>query len=262
MSDKHIPRKRFGQNFLKDQGVISKIVRSLNPQPDENLVEIGAGLGALTKCVLELIPHLNVIEIDNDLSAKLQDTYASSSLTVYQEDALRFDFSKLYEGQTKKCRIFGNLPYNISTPLLFHLLTFAPHIQDMLFMLQKEVVMRMAAAHNTDDYGRLSIMIQYTCQVQHLFDVGPHAFSPPPKVTSSIVRLIPWGDNRPHPFAKNEKQFSQIVATAFSHRRKTLKNAIQTIVPHEIIEKVGIDPIRRPETLSIAEFIAISDALM
>lgn len=255
----HIPRKRFGQNFLIDDNVISRIVSTLNPKPNQHLVEIGAGLGALTTKVLQEIDHLDVIEIDRDLSEKLRNTFSTSRLTLHQADALDFDFATL-KNQTK-LRVFGNLPYNISTPLLFHLLHYAAHIQDMLFMLQKEVVTRMVAKPNSKEYGRLSIMIQYFCQASAVFDVSPKAFSPPPKVTSSIVHLVPYTENRPHPVAKNEKLFAQMVTLAFSHRRKTLKNALAPLVPADLFEKAGINPIRRPETLSITEFVLLSDAL-
>lgn len=260
MTEPHIPRKRFGQNFLNDNYVIEKIVNALNPQPQDLLVEIGPGLGALTSVVLKHIEHLHVVEIDRDLSARLQSIYSPSQLSVVEKDALHYDFVSLCQNN-KKLRIFGNLPYNISTPLLFHLLSFSSMIQDMLFMLQKEVVMRMAAKPNHADYGRLSIMIQYACEVHSLFDVGPQSFSPPPKVFSSVVRLKPYDQNRPFKLACNEKLFSQIVAVAFQHRRKTLKNALGKLVCSDIYPMVNIDPIRRPETLSVEEFIALSDAV-
>ncbi len=260
MTQQHIPRKRFGQNFLVDQHVIANIVRALNPKPSQNIVEIGPGLGALTKEVLKEIPHLHLVEIDHDLAARLQNTF-SEKITLHQIDALRFDFSRLTQDPNQKLRVFGNLPYNVSTPLLFHLLHFDNAIEDMLFMLQKEVVTRMAAKPNSKEYGRLSIMVQYACEVHALFDVGPKSFSPPPKVTSSIVKLIPYTDNRPHAKAVNEKLFSQIVTAAFSHRRKTLKNALISLVPAYLFEELGISPLRRPETLSIAEFVELSDAL-
>lgn len=261
MTEHHIPRKRFGQNFLKDNQVIEKIVRALHPQTEDLLVEIGPGLGALTAQVLQHIAHFHVIEIDNDLSARLKTTYPDSQLSVHQQDALRFNFASLCK-EKQKLRVFGNLPYNISTPLLFHLLSFAPFIQDMLFMLQKEVVVRMSAAHGHHEYGRLSIMIQYACEVHHLFDVSPQSFTPPPKVMSSIVLLKPYGEKRPFALARDEKLFSKIVATAFQHRRKTLKNALTPIVPAEVFSHTNIDPMRRPETLSVEEFIALSDALV
>ncbi len=261
MNQKHIPRKRFGQNFLIDHNVISNIVRALNPKPSQKIVEIGAGLGALTKEVLSVIPYLQVIEIDHDLSEKLRTSFTADKLTVHQCDALDFDFQNLIHEPTQKLRVFGNLPYNVSTPLIFHLLHYDYVIEDMLFMLQKEVVTRMAAKPNSKDYGRLSIMVQYACEVHALFDVGPKSFSPPPKVTSSIVRLVPYTNNRPHAKALNVKLFSQIVTLAFSHRRKTLKNALISLVPANVFDELGISPLRRPETLSIAEFVALSDAL-
>ncbi len=258
MRDKHVPKKRFGQNFLIDHNVIAKIVSALHPTPSELIVEIGAGLGALTQEILHLIPHLHVIEIDRDLGAKLTRTFSPSQLTVHQQDALEFDFNTL--AQTQSLRVFGNLPYNISTPLLFHLLTFAHHITDMLFMLQKEVVMRMAALPNSKDYGRLSVMIQYYCEVQTLFDVHPKSFSPPPKVMSSIVKLTPYTANRPFAFAHNEKMFATIVRAAFSQRRKTLRNALNGYVNEAQFEQLGISMMRRAETLSVSEFIALSNA--
>lgn len=260
MSEHHIPRKRFGQNFLKDQNIIEKIVRSLHIKPQDIFVEIGPGLGALTKSVLENTDHLHAVEIDKDLAARLKEKYPSSKLSVHQENALDFDFARLATNN-KKLHVFGNLPYNISTPLLFHLLTYSDSIEDLLFMLQKEVVMRMAAKPSSHDYGRLSVMIQYACEIHPLFDVGPQSFTPPPKVMSSIVRLTPYGDNRPYPKAQNEKLFARVVATAFLHRRKTLKNALSDLVTSDIFEQSGIDPIRRAETLSVAEYIHLSDML-
>ncbi len=255
MSEPHIPRKRFGQNFLKDQNIILKIVEALHPKPGETLVEIGPGQGALTIPVLQHISHLHVVEIDRDLSAQLQQF--ADKITVHQADALRFDFSTL--SVASKLRVFGNLPYNISTPLLFHLLSFADSIQDMLFMLQKEVVVRMAAKPDSAEYGRLSIMMQYACQVFPLFEVGREAFTPAPKVTSKIVRLVPYGAERPFPLAKNYARFAKIVATAFQHRRKTLKNALNALEALDFAS-VNIDPKRRPETLSIAEYVDLSNA--
>jgi 16S rRNA (adenine1518-N6/adenine1519-N6)-dimethyltransferase len=249
----HFPRKHFGQNFLKDKFIIDKIIAVLHLQPEDNVVEIGPGLGALTHIVIEQVKHLNVIEIDKDLSAKLVNTYPAAKLTLHQIDALKFDFATLVK-ENNPLRVFGNLPYNISTPLLFHLITFAPFIQDMLFMLQKEVVMRMVATPNHHEYGRLSIMIQYHCEVSALFDVKPEAFFPAPKVTSSIVRLKPYGNKpRPHPLARNEIRLSQMAA--FQHRRKTLRNALKGVVGEHVFEQLGIDPKRRPETLSVTEFV-------
>lgn len=258
MPSAHIPRKRFGQHFLKDQHVINKIVHALNPKPHENLVEIGAGPGALTHIVLKQIPHLNVVEIDRDLVAKLKERYSEEQLSIYQQDALDFDFSSLATSQP--LRVFGNLPYNISTPLLFHLLSFSSGIQDMLFMLQKEVVVRMCAKPGHHEYGRLSVMIQYACETKRLFDIGPEAFSPPPKVMSSVIALIPFTKNHPHPVAKDFRTFFNVVNVAFQHRRKTLKNALHALITPTLFDKVGIDPMRRPETLSVSEFVKLSDA--
>jgi 16S rRNA (adenine1518-N6/adenine1519-N6)-dimethyltransferase len=256
----HCPRKRYGQNFLTDQNIIQKIVHSLHVRPQDNLVEIGPGLGALTALVLAQINHLHVLEIDRDLSQRLQETYSEAQLNVHQQDALKFDFATLCPAH-QKLRIFGNLPYNISTPLLFHLLQYAAIIQDMLFMLQKEVVIRMGSAPNSREYGRLSVMIQYHCQVDILFHVNPQAFSPPPKVMSSIVRLKPYApeENRPHPLAIDYPHFAQVVANAFGHRRKTLKNALGPLASIEDFNATQIDPMRRPETLSISEFVNLSN---
>lgn len=254
----HIPRKRFGQNFLTDQNIIAKIVDALNPLPEDNIVEIGAGLGALTQLVLKKVNHLQVIEIDRDLCAKLCQTYDPNKMTVHQQDVLDFDFNTL-NTQKNHLRVFGNLPYNISTPLLFHLILYAPIITDMLFMLQKEVVMRICAQPGTHEYGRLSVMLQYHCKVHRLFDISPNAFSPPPKVMSSVIRLKPYGEQRPFAQAVNHGFFSKLVATAFQYRRKTLRNAVKTLVHPNLFESAGIDPMRRPETLSISEFVELSN---
>jgi len=260
MNDSHQPRKRFGQNFLIDAQIIDKIVRALNIQPSDNLVEIGAGTGALTSRVQQLISHFHVIEIDNDLVERLKSTYSDTEVSIHHQDALDFDFNTLATPD-KRLRIFGNLPYNISTPLLFHILLFASAIEDMTFMLQKEVVMRMCADVGTADYGRLSIMIQYACKTNRLFDIPPTAFNPPPKVMSSLIYLKPYGENRPHPQANHYATFANVVNVAFQHRRKTLKNALQTIVAPEIFKLVEIDPTRRPETLSISEYVMLSNAI-
>jgi 16S rRNA (adenine1518-N6/adenine1519-N6)-dimethyltransferase len=260
MTDTHQPRKRFGQHFLIDKNIIDKIVRAVNPSPLDNLVEIGAGTGALTARVLEKIHHLHVVEIDNDLVVYLRNTYSDSVLSVHHQDALHFDFKTLVKTDNP-LRVFGNLPYNISTPILFHLLQFTTDIKDMVFMLQKEVIVRMCAKPGSSDYGRLSIMIQYACETSMLFDIPPTAFNPPPKVMSSLIFLKPYGEQRPHPLAQHYPTFANIVNVAFQHRRKTLKNALQTCVNADIFDLVGIDPIRRPETLSISEYVAISNAL-
>lgn len=259
MNQPHIARKRFGQHFLKDNHVIEKIVHALQIQPHDNLVEIGAGTGALTSRVIHQIPHLHIVEIDRDLVAQLRTDYTEKQITVYEGDALDFNFASLCTTPTPTLRVFGNLPYNISTPILFHLLSFSHCIQDMLFMLQKEVIERMCATPSHHAYGRLSVMIQYACATEMLFDIGPGAFSPPPKVMSSVIRLKPYAGNSPHPVAHDFKTFANIVNVAFQHRRKTLKNSLQTLVSPALFEIANIDPIRRPETLSIAEYVHLSN---
>jgi 16S rRNA (adenine1518-N6/adenine1519-N6)-dimethyltransferase len=259
MNNKHIPRKRFGQHFLHDKNVLHNIVEAIHPLMDQPLVEIGPGLGALTETVLPATNHLYLIEIDRDLAQRIRETYSSSRITLYEEDALKFDFAQILNQVKKPLRIFGNLPYNISTPLLFHLLKYAEQIEDMHFMLQKEVVDRMVAEPGTADYGRLSVMVQYACQAQNLFDVPPGAFSPPPKVMSSVVRLLPYHGNQPHTQALDFEKFSLIVKTAFQSRRKTLRNGLLTILSDEDFQKANIDSKRRPETLSVEEFVRLSN---
>jgi len=251
----HIARKRFGQNFLQDAHYVSACIHAVRPRPTETLVEIGPGLGALTRPLMALIPHLHVVEIDRDLIARLQQTYPAAQLTVHGGDALEFDFSALGE----KLRIVGNLPYNISTPLLFHLAQFAPHIQDLHFMLQKEVVERMAAAPSTSAYGRLSVMLQYRFEILPLFDVPPQAFHPAPKVTSSFVRMLPL---HPLPYpALNTELFAEIVAAAFSMRRKTLRNTLKGRLTDTDFQTLGIDAGWRAENLGVAEYVRIANHL-
>jgi 16S rRNA (adenine1518-N6/adenine1519-N6)-dimethyltransferase len=248
----HTPRKRFGQNFLVDDGVIHAIVNAIRPQAGETVVEIGPGLGALTRPLLEHLTHLHVVELDRDLVARLRRTWPADRMTVHEGDALKFDFASLGDG----LRIVGNLPYNISTPLLFHLLTFAPHIRDMTFMLQKEVVERMVAAPSTPDYGRLSIMLQRRCHMDWLLDVPPTAFNPPPKVDSAVVRLIPKTPTEIAPL--DEALFARVVAAAFAQRRKTLKNTLGTLFTPADFAALGIDPGLRAEALAIVDYEALT----
>lgn len=258
MSSGHRARKRFGQNFLSDDNIIARIVEAINPQADDNMVEIGPGQAALTLLLLKKLKQLDVIEIDRDLVAKLEllrEQYPG--LTIHSADALRFDFRPLQKSSEKKLRVIGNLPYNISTPLLFHLIEQADVIQDMHFMLQKEVVERMSAQPGGGDYGRLSIMVQYRCQVDNLFIVPPTAFRPQPKVESAIVRIAPYTE-LPHP-ADDEKRLAQLVHHAFTQRRKTLRKSLKSYIAAEKMEAIGIDPMRRPETLSVAEFVALAN---
>ncbi len=245
---KHIPRKRFGQHFLVDEGIIHAIVNTINPRADELLVEIGPGLGALTRPLLERIPHLHVVELDRDIIARLKKEFPPQRLSIHEGDALKFDFASLGNG----IHVCGNLPYNISSPLLFHLMDYAASIVDMTFMLQKEVVDRMVAEPSTSAYGRLSVMLQRRFRMEWLLDVPPEAFDPPPKVDSAVVRLIPKAPGS-YP-ALDEQRFAQIVAAAFSQRRKTLRNTLGKLLGEEAFKATGIDPGLRAENLGVTEF--------
>ena len=253
---RHRPRKRFGQHFLHDSGVLHRIVAAIHPRPGERLVEIGPGLGALTVPLLAAAGELDVVELDRDLLEPLRARCAGRGiLRIHHADALRFDFAAL-RGDGPPLRVAGNLPYNISTPLLFHLLAQAEHLHDLHFMLQKDVVERMAAGPGTKDYGRLSVMLQYRCWVEPLFAVGPGAFRPPPKVWSAVVRLVPR-----ETFAvaiPDEDRFAEIVRRAFAQRRKTLRNSLQGILDVAQIAAAGVDPSARPETLDLEAFAALS----
>jgi len=249
----HVARKRFGQNFLQDAQIIRDCLDAIHPQASDTLVEIGPGLGALTKPLLAAVPHLHVVEIDRDLIARLHQTYPTERMTIHAGDALQFDFASLGE----RLRIVGNLPYNISTPLLFHLAQYASRIVDMHFMLQKEVVDRMAAAPSTNDYGRLSVMLQYRFHVVPLFDVPPEAFHPAPKVTSAFVRLVPMHP-LPHP-AQDEKLLSEIVTAAFAMRRKTLRNNLKGRLSEADFAALGIDPGLRAENLAVVDFVRMAN---
>lgn len=256
----HIARKRFGQHFLTDKQVIQRIVDAIMPLPDQHLVEIGPGQGALTLPVLKKAGKLDVIELDRDLIPLLKTRCKEKGdLTVYQADALEFDFGQLITSD-QPLRLIGNLPYNISTPLVFHLLNYAPHIRDMYFMLQKEVVDRMSARAGTSTYGRLSIMVQYHCRVTSLFNVDRGAFDPPPKVDSSIVKLVP---HREFPYqARDYAHFAALVKTAFAHRRKTLRNCLRDVVSDENWEAVHLDSKMRPEQLSLGDYVKLSNLLV
>lgn len=255
----HRARKRFGQNFLKDAGIIDRILRSIHPQTTQHLLEIGPGQGALTEGLLASGARLDVIELDQDLIPLLKLKFGLNPLFhLHQGDALKFDFSAL-ACSGEKLRVVGNLPYNISTPLIFHLLSQHAVIEDMHFMLQKEVVERMAAQPGGGDWGRLTIMVQYFCQVEHLFDVPPECFTPAPKVDSAIVRLIPY-ETLPYP-AKDHKLLELIVREAFNQRRKTLRNTLKRLLPIEAIEQAGVDGSLRPEQLSLADFVKLADQL-
>jgi 16S rRNA (adenine1518-N6/adenine1519-N6)-dimethyltransferase len=250
----HIPRKRFGQNFLVDTQVIGSIIQAINPDRDDCLVEIGPGLGALTRPLLRSTSHLDVVEIDRDIVDRLRWEFPKEKLTVHACDALEFDFSTL----GKSLRVVGNLPYNISTPLLFHLGQFAEVIRDMHFMLQKEVVARMVAAPSTPDYGRLSVMLQRRFELEQLFTVPADCFRPAPKVESAFVRMIPL--TQPLIEASREGLFASIVAAAFSQRRKTLRNTLSRYLKPEDYAALKINPGLRAENLSVAEFVAITNS--
>ena len=249
---RHIPRKRFGQHFLHDPYVLSRIVEAIAPQPGDVLVEIGPGEGALTRPLLGRLPHLTAIEIDRDLAAALAAEFSPDKLTVIVADALEFDFNVL----GRNLRVVGNLPYNVSTPLLFHLADFAERVRDMHFMLQLEVVDRMAARHSTPAYGRLSVMLQRRFRVQRLFRVPPGAFRPPPKVESAVVRLTPKPAAEIVPL--DEKLFATVVTRAFGARRKTLRNALASLIDAPELQALGIDPGLRPENVSPEDYIRIA----
>lgn len=248
-------RKRFGQNFLQDGNVIDRIVRAVNPKEAERLIEIGPGLGALTKGVLLVAKKISVIELDRDIIPKLKfNCDRLGELEIFQQDALDTDFKAF--ATEKKIRIIGNLPYNISTPIMFHLFSFLDVIEDMHFMLQKEVVQRMVARPGSKVYGRLSVMTQQACDAQMLFLVPPASFIPPPKVDSAVVRLVP---KRFPLILKNSQLFSSIVAEAFNQRRKTIRNVWKKHLVQEDFEQLKIDPTLRPENLSLSAFVNIAN---
>lgn len=253
---KHRARKRFGQHFLTDPGVVDAIINAIAPDRNDTVVEIGPGLAAITAPLLTQSGHLHVVELDRDLAAMLRDKYgAEPRMTIHEADALEFDYSKLGE----ELRIVGNLPYNISTPLLFHLLEYRAHVTDMHFMLQKEVVARMAASPGSKAYGRLGIMLGCYFDIEALFDVDRLAFDPPPDVTSAIVRLAPLP---PGTYNINDtEKLSKLVATAFSQRRKTIRNSLKKVIDEETLEFVGIDPGLRPEAISIAQYVELANTL-
>jgi 16S rRNA (adenine1518-N6/adenine1519-N6)-dimethyltransferase len=261
VAEAHRARKRFGQHFLHDRGVIGRIVRAIDPQPGDRLVEIGPGLGALSVPLLERAGALTAIEVDRDVIPKLQAACGlRQGLTVIQGDALAVDFHSLWADLpgVGKLRLAGNLPYNISTPLLFHVLDAAAVIADMHFMLQREVVRRMAAQPGTEDYGRLTVTLAARAEVAELFTVGPGAFWPPPQVHSAVVRVTP----RPAPFPLRDlARFDRIVTLAFGKRRKTLANALRGAARPEHFAAAGIDPGARGETLSAEEFARLANCL-
>lgn len=252
---KHIPKKRFGQNFLTDQSIIQALVSAITPKPDDLMVEIGPGLGALTQPLIKQLQHLHVVEIDRDIISWMQGFYPAEKITIHNSDALKFDFKSIGD----RIRVAGNLPYNISSPILFHLLDNVQTIIDMHFMLQKEVVERMVAAPSTPAYGRLSVMLQYKLQMEYLFTVPPEAFDPPPKVESAFVRCVPHASL---PFtAVDEKLFARVVLNAFGQRRKTLRNTLKGMLDDNGFIQLDINPQLRAENLAVEKFVAIANYL-
>lgn len=261
--DHHQARKRFGQNFLNDRGVIADIVAAIAPQAGDFMVEIGPGLAAMTAPLLEAVRPLHVVEIDRDLIARLRQRFPPEHLVIHEGDALDFDFVQLAQTQVRRdLRVVGNLPYNISTPLLFHLSLAADHVRDMHFMLQKEVVERMVAAPGTAEYGRLSVMLQYRYTMELLFIVPPTAFTPPPKIDSAIVRMTPLSvTERNANNAQDERLFAEIVTAAFGQRRKMLRNTLREWVTEDALQQLGIAPTARAEELAVADFVRLANAL-
>jgi 16S rRNA (adenine1518-N6/adenine1519-N6)-dimethyltransferase len=251
----HPPRKRFGQNFLADRHYVARIVDAVDPAPGDNLVEIGPGLGALTDALIERAGKISAIEIDRDLAARLHERFTADRLALHEADALAFDFATL----GADLRVVGNLPYNISTPLLFHLASYDRLVRDIHVMLQREVVARMTALPDTADYGRLSVMLRARFRVSRLFTVPAGAFRPPPNVESAVARLLPLGQDRPP--ISDEVLFARIVAAAFGQRRKTLRNALASITDEAALRAADIDPAVRGETLSVADFVRLANSV-
>jgi 16S rRNA (adenine1518-N6/adenine1519-N6)-dimethyltransferase len=250
---KHQPRKRFGQHFLTDTAVLDAIVRAIDPRPGQALIEIGPGLGALTQPLLERCERLTVIELDRDLAARLR---RNAALEVIEADVLTVDFGAIAARHGSRLRVIGNLPYNISTPILFHLLDGAPQIEDQHFMLQKEVVQRIAAGPGSKAYGRLSVMLQWRYHIEPLFDVPPQAFEPPPRVDSAVVRMTPW----PAPTALERATLEALVACAFSQRRKLMRHTLGRWL-EERGYGGGFDVQRRAEEVPVAEYVALAAGL-
>jgi len=251
----HVARKRFGQNFLVDSGIIGAIVSAISPQRGDTVVEIGPGLGAITEPLMARLDHLHVVEIDRDLIARLKKQHSRERMTIHEGDALAFDFASI----GRNLRLVGNLPYNISTPLLFHIADYAEIVHDMHFMLQKEVVERMVAEPGESDFSRISVMLQYRFHIEWLIDVPPESFDPPPKVQSAVVRLIPKDVAELN--AKNMVKLSQVVLAAFSQRRKMLRNTLKGVLSDVGFAELGIDPTRRAEDIPVADYVRIANYL-
>ena len=254
---KHVARKRFGQNFLTDQGVLHDIIRVIDPKHDDAMVEIGPGLAAMTRLLLEKVRQLHVVELDRDLVARLSKQFDPARLIVHSADALQFDFAGLPVEEGKKLRVVGNLPYNISSPLLFHLAQIAPQVEDQHFMLQKEVVERMVASPGSKAFGRLSVMLQWRYHMDLMFIVPPTAFDPPPRVDSAIVRMIP----KAQPLPCDLKKLEVTVTKAFSQRRKVIRNCVAGMFTEVQLVEAGIDPQLRPEAVGLEQFVALANLL-
>jgi 16S rRNA (adenine1518-N6/adenine1519-N6)-dimethyltransferase len=254
----HFARKRFGQNFLTDQFVIDSIVSAIHPLPDQAVVEIGPGLAALTEPVASRLNSMTVVELDRDLAARLEtNPKMAGKLRVIQSDAMKVDFGELSKELGQPLRVFGNLPYNISTPLMFHLFSYTDAIADMHFMLQKEVVNRLVAGPNSKAYGRLSVMAQYYCQIIPVLEVPPTAFTPAPKVESAVVRLVPHAV-MPYP-VKELRVLSRITTEAFNQRRKTIRNSLGNSFTVEVLTELGIDPAMRAENISVEQYCKLAN---
>ncbi|MCG2586722.1 16S rRNA (adenine(1518)-N(6)/adenine(1519)-N(6))-dimethyltransferase RsmA [Massilia sp. TS11] len=252
---KHIARKRFGQNFLTDDHVLHQIISAIAPAAGQTMVEIGPGLAAMTERLLQHLPHMHVVELDRDLVTRLEKRFAPSQLTIHSGDALKFDFASIPVAAGHKLRVVGNLPYNISSPLLFHLAQYCDQIEDQHFMLQKEVVERMVAEPGTKAYGRLSVMLQWRYYMELLFIVPPTAFDPPPAVDSAIVRMIP----RPARLAVDERRLEAVVTQAFSQRRKVIRNCLAPMFSEAQLIAAGIDPGARPEAVAMEHYVALAN---
>jgi 16S rRNA (adenine1518-N6/adenine1519-N6)-dimethyltransferase len=254
---KHVARKRFGQNFLTDKLVLADIIDAIGPEPDQTMVEIGPGLAAMTALLLKRLKHLHVVELDRDLVTRLEQNFARDKLTIHSGDALKFDFNDIPLAPGQKLRVVGNLPYNISSPLLFHFADFAHLIEDQHFMLQKEVVERMVAAPGSKTYGRLSVMLQWRYRMALMFIVPPTAFEPPPRVESAIVRMVPIAER----LACDGPTLEAVVLKAFSQRRKVIRNCLAGMFTEQQIVAAGIDPTLRPEAIALEQYVALSNLL-
>jgi 16S rRNA (adenine1518-N6/adenine1519-N6)-dimethyltransferase len=252
---KHVARKRFGQNFLTDDHVLHNIIDAIGPRRGQAMVEIGPGLAAMTALLLKELDHMHVVELDRDLVARLEKAYPPERLAVHAGDALKFDFASIAVPEGQKLRVVGNLPYNISSPLLFHLAEFAHLVEDQHFMLQKEVVERMVAEPGTKAYGRLSVMLQWRYDMALLFVVPPSAFDPPPQVDSAIVRMVPTR----RPLACDGARLEAVVQKAFSQRRKVIRNCVAGMFTEAQLVEAGIDPGARPEAVSLEQYVALAN---